>query len=183
MEPYPSVVYLKGSINQPHSGVEPQETPKFYFKIPYVGHFSVTSQRIIRKLANQLCKPIDIRLVSTTFKIKNLFNVNDAVSEGLRTRVVYKFSCASCNACYGGETSQHFSTRVREHLLSDRSLNVLDTCRVQSLAEHPAHQTASRYWTLHATKYQVKLKESVFIKWEKPDFNQQVKHINLTLSQ
>ena len=33
-----------------------------------------------------------------------------------------------------------------------------------------------------ATKYQVKLKESMFIKLEKPDLNQQVKHINLTLS-
>ena len=42
---------------------------------------------------------IYIRLVSTTFKIKNLFNVKDAVPEGLRTRVAHKFSCASCNAC------------------------------------------------------------------------------------
>ena len=32
------------------------------------------------------------------------------------------------------------------------------------------------------TKFQVKLKESMYIKWEKPDLNQQVKHINLTLS-
>ena len=80
---------VKGEKTQPHSGVEPQETPKFYFKIPYVGHFSVKAQRSIRKLANQLCKPIDIRLVFTTFKIKNLFNVKDAVPEGFRTRVVY----------------------------------------------------------------------------------------------
>ena len=99
-------------------------TSKFFFKIPYVGHFSVTAQRSIRKLANRLCKPIDLRLVFTTFKVRNLFNVKDAVPEGLRTRVVYKFSCASCNACYVGETSRHFSTRVREHLLSDRSSNV-----------------------------------------------------------
>ena len=48
-------------------------------------------------------------------------NVKDALPEGLRTRVVYKFSCASGNACYVGETSRHFSTQVREHLLSDRS--------------------------------------------------------------
>ena len=61
--------------------------------------FSVTAQRSIRKLANRLCKPIDIRLVFTTFKVRNLFNVKDAVPVGLRTRVVYKFSCASCNAC------------------------------------------------------------------------------------
>ena len=32
------------------------------------------------------------------------------------------------------------------------------------------------------TKYQVKLKESMYIKWEKPDLNQQVKHISLMLS-
>ncbi|CAH3037227.1 unnamed protein product [Porites lobata] len=88
---------VKGGKTQPYSGVEPQETPKFFFKIPYVGHFSVTAQRSIRKLANRL--------------FRNLFNVKDAVPEGLRTlmtlrtRVVYKFSCASCNACYVGETS------------------------------------------------------------------------------
>ena len=33
-----------------------------------------------------------------------------------------------------------------------------------------------------ATKYHVKLKESMFIKWQKADLHQQVKHINLTLS-
>ena len=55
---------VKGGKTQPYSGVEPQETPKFFFKIPYVGHFSVTAQRSIRKLANRLCKPIDLRLLS-----------------------------------------------------------------------------------------------------------------------
>ena len=45
-------------------GVEPQETPKFFFKIPYVQYFPVTAQRSIRKLANRLCKPIDLRLLS-----------------------------------------------------------------------------------------------------------------------
>ena len=47
-------------------------------------------------------RPIDIRFVFTTTKIKNLFNVKDAVAEGPRTRVVYTFSCASCNAFYVG---------------------------------------------------------------------------------
>ena len=30
---------VKGGKTQPHSGVEPQETPKFYFIIPYVYAF------------------------------------------------------------------------------------------------------------------------------------------------
>ena len=76
---------VKGGKTQPHSGVEPQETRQFYFKIPYVGHISVTAQRSIRKLTNQ---PIDIRLVFTTFTLKNLFNAKDAVPEGLRICVV-----------------------------------------------------------------------------------------------
>ena len=54
----------------------------------------------------------------------------------------------------------------------------LDICRVQSLVEHPAHRIASRSWTLQV----LQLKESVFIKWEKADLNQQVKDVNLTLS-
>ena len=47
--------------------------------------------------------------------------MKDPVPDGLRSRVVYKFVCAGCNACYVGETCRHFSTCVREHLLSDRA--------------------------------------------------------------
>ena len=108
--------------------------------------------------------------------------MKDAVPKGLRTLVVYKFSCASCNACYVSETIRQFSTRVRERLLSDRSSNV--TKHLQSSEFCRASCTSDCFEILDsaATKYQVKLKESMFIKWEKPDLNQQVKHINLTLS-
>ena len=50
--------------------------------------------------------------------------LKDPLPDRLRTRIVYKFSCASCNACYVGATSRHFSTRVHEHLSSDRSSHV-----------------------------------------------------------
>ena len=49
------------------------------------------------------------------YKIKNLFSVKDAISNLSRSRVVYKFSCAGCSACYVSETNQHLATRVREH--------------------------------------------------------------------
>ena len=54
-------------------------------------------------------------------KLRNLFSVKDSVPPGLRSRVVYKFSCAGCNASYIGETTRHICTRVREHLLSDKT--------------------------------------------------------------
>ena len=71
--------------------------------------------------------------------------------------------------------SRHFSARVREHLLSDRPSNVLDIYRVQSRAEHPAHGNTGLLREIldsAATKYQVKLRESMFIKWEKSDLMQ-----------
>ena len=113
-------------------------------------------------------------LRTTTFKVRNLFNVKDAVPEGLRTRVVYKFSCASCNACYVGETSRHFSTQVREHILSDRSSNVFKHLQSSEFCRASCTPDCFEILDSAATKYQVKLKESMFIKWERPDLNQQV---------
>ena len=129
---------VNGGKTQLRSGVEFQEPPKFYFKIPYVEHFLVTAQRSIRKLANQLCNPIDRRLVFTTFEIKNIFGVDDSSPERLRTHVVYKFLCASFNTCYFGETSRHFSTQVREHPFPTGLRTFLHICRIQSFVEHPA---------------------------------------------
>ena len=44
---------------------------------------------LTRKLADRFCKPIDIKLVFTTFKIKKLYNLKVASPEGVRTRMVY----------------------------------------------------------------------------------------------
>ena len=43
---------------------------------------------------------MDIKLVFFSFKISNLLCVKDPVPDGLRSRVVYKFVFAGCNACY-----------------------------------------------------------------------------------
>jgi len=172
---------VEGDGAQPSNGVEKQESLHFYLKIPYIGRFSGIAQNRLRKLVQRFCKPVDIKLVFSTFKIKSLFNVKDSLPDRLRTRVVNICSCASCNACYIGETSRHFSTCVHEHLSSDRSSHVFkhlqnsESCRAACSAD---------YFTVFdsvATRYQVKLKESMYLKKEKGDLNQQVKHVNLTL--
>ncbi len=48
---------------------EQQESPTFHFKLPYIGRFSNVAQHRVRKLVNSFCKPIDIKLVFSTFKI------------------------------------------------------------------------------------------------------------------
>lgn len=47
-----------------------KELSKHYFKIPYIRYFSVVAQHRVRKLINRFCKPIDIKLVYSTLKVK-----------------------------------------------------------------------------------------------------------------
>ena len=88
----------------------------------------------------------------------------------------------SCNACYVGETNRHFSTRVHEHMSSDRSSHVYNHLLASESCCTSCNLDCFKILDSAPTRYQVKLKESMYIKWEKPDLNQQVKHINLMLS-
>ena len=54
-----------------------------------------------------------------------MFGVKNPIPRGRRTCEVHKFLCAGCNACYVGETSRHLFTRLREHLVSDRTSHSL----------------------------------------------------------
>ena len=84
---------------------------------------SLTKRFVIVTLSSAVA--INIKLVFSSFKTGNMFSVKDPIPGGLRSRVVYKFACAGCNAYCVGETTQHFSTRAREHLVSDRPLTLL----------------------------------------------------------
>ena len=89
----------------------------FYFKLPYIGNFSAVTQKKICHFIKRYCNDLDIKLVFSSFKIGNMFGMKDPIPGGLRSRVLYKFACAGCNACYVAETAWHFSTRMREHLV------------------------------------------------------------------
>ena len=108
--------------------------------------------------------------------------MKDPVPDGLRSRVVYKFVCAGCNACYVGETCRHFSTRVREHLVSDRASHIFkhlkDSAHCRTLC------SADNFHVLDhtSTGFQLKIKEAIHIQREQPSLNQQLHHVNLKLS-
>ena len=100
-----------------------------------------------------------------------MFGVEDTIRRKLRPCVVYRFLCADCNTCYVGETSKHWSTRVREHLVSDRTSYIFG-----HLHNSPQCRTLcsdKRFNILdHAsTTFQLKIKEAIHIQWEKPTLN------------
>ena len=96
--------------------------------------------------------------------------------------MVSKFVCAGCNACYVGETCQHFSRRVREHLVIDRASHIFkhlkDSAHCRALCSDDNFHVLG-----HAsTGFQLKIKEAIHIQREQSSLNQQLHHVNLKLS-
>ena len=92
--------------------------------------------------------------------------------------MIYKFTCACCNACYIGETGRHFFTLALEHLYLDKSSHIFKNF---ISSERCCQSCSADYFeTLDfaPTKFQLKLKEAMHINWEKPNSNQQVYHVN-----
>ena len=100
-------------------------TTNFYFKLPYIGPFSVVTLKKVCQFAKCYCNNIDIKVVFFIFQNRqHVQGVRDPIPHRLCTCVLYKFLCVSCNACSVGETFLHLSTCVREYLVSDRTSHI-----------------------------------------------------------
>ena len=122
----------------------------------------------------------DIKLVFNSFKIKKYFSYKDPISNDLKSFLVYKFTCARCSSCYIGESCRHFQTRIEEHIKKDNNshnfkhLHSTATCFVScnSLCFKIIDNTNS--------KFDLEIKEALYVNWRKPNLNAQQNHLALT---
>ena len=152
-----------------------------YFKLPFL-KLSKFTQRKISMLAKKYCKNLNIRLAFSSFKIKNLLTVKDRVHRSLRSCVVYKFSCAGCNSVYIGETTRHLSTRVREHLCTDKNSHIFKHLKNSPTCKSLCNESCFKVLDSANNYHSLKIKEALHITWERPNLNKQVQHYNISLS-
>ena len=174
--------YITKTQTLPNTPVSPPSNSTHFFKLPYIGPFSILAQNRLRKLLKRYCNDLDVKLAFSSFKIRNMFSVKDPVPVELRSNVVYKFTCASCNSCYVGETSRHLSTRIREHLNRDKASHIFQHLQQSEACRNSCSAECFKVIDRATTKFQVKIKEALHISWEKPSLNKQLYHVNLTLS-
>ena len=97
-----------------------------YFKLPYIGNLSHLIKDILPKFCKDFCKEnFNIKLVFTSFKIKNYFSCQDPIPDVLKSLLVYKFTCASCSSSYTGETCRHYKTKTEGHIKRDNKSHIL----------------------------------------------------------
>ena len=124
----------------------------------------------------KFCKLRDIFQPNNTFS--NYFCFKDFVSETLESSLISKFSCGSCIVSYIGKTYRHFEVRVSEHQgVSPRTgkqvKGTLSNCVWDHMlvCDHKVVHKDFKFLGNKSNRYLLELKESLFIKRDKPSLN------------
>ena len=150
--------------------------------LPFLGSNSyLVKNRLVKTLHRRIsfCK---IKVIfKTTNKLKNFFSFKDKVPETLQSCQIYKFTCGRCNASYIGKTFRHMKVRVSEHRgVSPRTGKVLQGTTSTSVRDHMLqcdHKVVWEDFSLlgkESNHFLLEVKESLFIKRDKPLLNKNI---------
>ena len=146
---------------------------------PYLGKLSLQIRTRINRIMKNKLPYCNVQFVfQTKCKICNFFTFKDKISLVLRSGIVYKFQCGSCNATYYGKTKRHFKVRMCEHL----GISALTGNRVKgdddsAIKEHLLfcnHKPDFEDFSILATNnddFKVTLMESLLINRDHPPLN------------
>ena len=146
-------------------------------RVPYYGTESV---KFAKRLSGIISSKfdIDIKIVYSTFKVKNYFRLKSRTPFHLLSNVVYQFDCvASTQTSYIGYTKRHMIARTAEHIvpkLTKKShvyghIKDCDSCKNANLTVHDFRVLQ------HCTdETECKLAEAFAIKKSRPVINKQL---------
>ena len=154
-----------------------------YFKLPYIATFSHHIKNKLSKISKEFCKEnFNIKLVFSSFKIKNCSSYKDPIPNDLKSFLVYKFTCASCSSSYIGETCRHFKTRIEEHIKKDNKSHIFKHLHSIATCFDSYSSLCFKITDKGNSKFDLIIKEVLHINWRKPNLTTQQNHLSLTLS-
>ena len=125
-----------------------------------------------------------------SFRISNFFPFKDRVPKRIRSGVVYKFTCPSCQVGYIGKTDRHLHTRFCEHAgISELTGKAVKTPGVSAIRDHftsTGHAFNIDCFEIlcgHSISETLLIQESLYISILKPTLNAQVASLPLHLFQ
>jgi hypothetical protein len=95
---------------QPAPNSSPDPSPRYMFKIQYRGTVTDKFVKTLYEVKAPVVPVITLRKIRTFVS-----TLKAQIPDEIVSRVVYKFTCPSCNACYVGQTDRHARTRYGEH--------------------------------------------------------------------
>ena len=129
--------FLQKRFTKSHVIISVKKLEK-YFVLPFFGDQSMQMQRDVVSLLSKLYPYLTPRIVlRNQFTIKTFFRYKDRLPKANHSGVIYKYSCASCQASYVGSTYQRLFTRVAQHQgKSHRTGQMLSSPTASSIRDH-----------------------------------------------
>ena len=135
------------------------------------------------KFCKEFCKEnFNIKLVFSSFKIKNYFSYKDPIPNDLKSFLVYKFICAGYSSSYIGETCRYFKTRIEEHIKKDNKSHIFKHLHSTARCFDSYNSVYFKIIDKTNSKFDLKIKEALHINRRKPNLNAQQNHLAFTLS-
>ena len=177
---------IKKYLNYKFSSNQNQSKDKsevHFLKLPYIGNLPRHIKNKPSKHCKEFCKEnLNIKLVFSSFKIKNYFSYKDPIPNVLKSFLMYKFSFASYSSSYIGETCRHFKTRIEEHIKKDNKSHIFKHLHSTATYFDSYNSLCFKIIDKANSKFDLKIKEALYINWRKPNLNAQQNHLALTLS-
>ena len=100
--------------------------------LPFIGKKSLQLRsKLVKSVQNNLRFCYLKVVFQSPYKLHTLFCFKDTLNKKIRSHLVYRFSCSSCNATYYGKTYRHIFTRAAEHM----GISNLTSKRVKNVKE------------------------------------------------
>ena len=163
--------------------------------LPYLGKQSLELKSRVQKFVSKYFPQCKIQVI---FKCNNRFQsflgFKDKIPINLRSLLLYKYTCNSCKAIYIGKTRRHFLVRIFEHLGISLKTHIKYTynrynkCNSAILNHVNCQKCVGNVQNFKiigsaTNDFQLKIKESLLIRKNKPKINGADQSVPLELFQ
>ena len=127
-------------------------------------------------------------ILKSTNQLSSLFRFKDVIPKELRSQLVYKFSCSSCNATCYGKTERHLNVRSGKHIALSPLTGNRVACKSSAISDHlllHEHNNSNfNYLSILCCEnnaFKLSLWELILIKRASPKLNRNVTSMPLLL--
>jgi hypothetical protein len=90
---------------------------RLYVGLPFLGKQTDIIRKKLIKVFKQFVPHKDLIIYFRPGRrVGNFFHIKDLTPTELRSSIVYRYTCTSCQASYIGQTARHFRHRIAEHM-------------------------------------------------------------------
>ena len=157
--------------------------------LPYLGVFTRRIEKKIKKALSEHLPNTKLNVIyRASTRLRTLFTFKDKIPTYIRSGLIYKYTCNSCNAVYIGETGRHQKTRFCEHMgispLTGKESKHKKESAIRDHLEHCNGVISQDCFTIIGRESGLiarRVKESLFIHKDKPLLNIQGTSLPLKL--